>query len=62
MTIIRKTKTITIIGGKKTISEVEYYEVGAYEVDAMMKKVSEGEDEKQLREELIDNSKWGCSC
>jgi len=62
MTIIRKTKIVTRIGGQKVVSEVEYYEVGIHEVDAMLKKVAEGADENKLRKELIKTSSWGCGC
>jgi len=58
MTKIKQAKTKTTNGGKTTIEENQYYEVGAYEVEAMLKKVAQGGNEEELREELIKESKW----
>lgn len=58
MTRVKQAKT-TIIQGKQTIHETtEYHEVGAHEVDKMLKKVEHGENEEKLREELIEKSRW----
>jgi len=58
MTRVKQAKT-TIIQGKQTTHETtEYNEVGAHEVDEILKRVDRGENEEKLREELIKTSKW----
>jgi len=58
MTKIKNTETKIIQDGKTTVEKTQYYEVGVHEVDKMLQRVAEGEDEDKLRDALIKNSGW----
>jgi len=58
MTKVKQTQATIVEGKKTTIETTQYYEVGSCEVDAMLKKVAQGGNEEELREELIKKSKW----
>ena len=48
-----------MIGDKQQIINLEYYEISGGELDNMLNKVHDGEDENNLREKLLKQSKWG---
>jgi len=58
MTRIKKTTKKLRVGSKTTINEKEYYELNTFEVENMLQKVRQGEDETKLRKELIKTSTW----
>lgn len=58
MTKVKQAEAHTTQGEQTTHEKTEYHEVGAHEVEEMLRKVEEGGDEEKLREQLIKNSKW----
>jgi len=58
MTRIKKTTKKLRVGDKTTINETEYYELNTFEVEDMIQRVRQGEDETELRKELIKKSIW----
>ena len=58
MTKVKQAESHITQGEQTTHGKTEYYEVGAHEVEAMLRKVEDGGDEEKLREDLIKNSKW----
>lgn len=58
MTKVKKTNVLRITGNQREELEEEYNEVGINEMDDMLKKVAEGGNEAELREQLIKKSTW----
>lgn len=59
MTIIKKTKTIRMVGNRQEIVNSEYFEISGNELNNMITKVNDGGNETNLRENLLKTSKWG---
>lgn len=59
MTLLKKTKTVRIIGDKQEIVESDYFEISGNELNSLVSDVNKGGDETLLREKLLKESKWG---
>ena len=58
MTKIRTVHSTLQVGNTKKIIDRTCYEVGIHELEEMLSKVEQGENETTLRKELIKNSMW----
>ena len=58
MTKVKTTTAIMTKNGKTITQDEKYFEVGGHELDQMMERVAKGENEEELRNELIKNSIW----
>lgn len=58
MTKIKQTETHVTNGKKTTMEKTKYYEVGAHELQKMLREVEKGGNEEELRKQLIAESTW----